>query len=151
MNALELLFSDIYEFNDKARECINNYKRLKNFESYLNDRLKQLTAKRTYTLKFPFNLISKRLIVDDLNDPEEIEEFNRETHEFNSLLDYTKKLDKHLHTLKMEIGLIADGLTFDIYLDCCKDKYTNMANKAEYNNIQDKLKCFKEYLYNQVK
>lgn len=150
MNALELLFYDICQYNDKAQECKNNYKRLENFDSYLNDRFKQLTAKRIYTLKFPFNLVHKKMIVDDLNDPKEIEKFNRETREFNSLLDYTKKLETRLDTLQIEIGLIADALTFDDYLECCKD-YPNMKNKEEYDNIQDKLKGFKEYLHNKVK
>ena len=152
MNALELLFADIYEYNEKTRKCENDFKQLKNFGNYLDDRLKQLTVKRTYTLKFPLNLLCKnKMIVDDLNKSEEITQYNQEINEYNSLLDANKALNKYLNSLQLEIGLIADSLTFDIYLDCCKDKYPEMANETEYNNIQDKLKGFKEYLYSQVK
>lgn len=151
MNTLELLFSDIYEFNDKSQENKNNYKRLKNFESYLNNRSKQIVTKRAYKLKFPFNLLCKnKMIVDDLSNPEEIDEYNKEIHEYNNLLDDTKKLNQHLNTLKIEIGVLADYLSFDDYLECC-EKYPEMKSKEEYNNIQDKLKGFKEYLHNQVK
>lgn len=151
MNALELLFADIYEFNDKAQKCENDFKRLKNLGNYLDNRFKQITAKRTYTFKFPFNLICKnKMIINDLNDPDEIEKYNKEISEYNNLLDNTKKLNQHLNSLQLEIGLIADGLSFDDYLECC-EKYPEMANEAEYNNIQDKLKGFKKYLYNQVK
>ena len=150
MNALELLFADICEYNDKGQKLLNDYKRLRNLDNYLNDRLKRLTAKRTYTLKFPFNLIHKKIFVDDMNDSKEIATYNKEVHEFNSLLDDIKKLNQHLKSLKMEIGLIADGLTFDDYLECCKD-YPTIKNEEEYNNIQNHLKPFKEHLYKQVK
>lgn len=150
MNTLELLFADIYEFNDQTHKLLNDYKRLKNLDSYLNDRFKQLTAKRIYTLKFPFNLVHKKMIIDDLNNPEEIKKYNKEIHEYNNLLDDTKKLNQHLNTLQIEIGLIADALTFDDYLECC-EKYPEMKSEEEYDNIQDKLKGFKEYLHNKVK
>lgn len=150
MNILELLFADIYEFNDQTHKLLNDYKRLKNLDSYLNDRFKQLTANRIYTLKFPFNLHKSKMIIDDLSDPKEITKYNNEVHEFNSLVDNVKRLNQHLNSLQIEIGMLADSLTFDDYLECCKD-YPEMSSKEEYNNIQDKLKGFKEYLYKQIK
>lgn len=150
MNKLELLFADIYKFNDQAHKLLNDYKRLKNLDSYLNDRFKQLTSNRIYTLKFPFNLHKSKMIIDDLSDPKEITKYNNEVHEFNSLADNVKRLNQHLNSLQIEIGMLADSLTFDDYLECCKD-YPEMSSKEEYNNIQDKLKGFKEYLYKQIK
>lgn len=110
---IDLLISDLVELVKVGKRLNNSNIRANNLKNSLDKQFTKLELDRSYKLKFPLNLIFKKIILNNVTNHEEIKNYDRAVIEYNKELDQVKRLDNCCQILKSEIGMLISELTLD--------------------------------------